>query len=124
MEVKLIVPDGTSISAIEAEYSDIYKDAEIDGEVEYWIGKSEDDEEIGEWLTRDEAIRFCGFCDVYLEGIDGAYTCIEGDGQWAMSMLSRKDFGLAVGDNDKAEYKRESKIYHEGFRAGKKRLDQ
>lgn len=122
MEVKLVVPEGTDISLIAAEYSDIYEDCTLDGETEYWIGQSSDEEHDGdEWMSREEAIEFCGFCDGVLEDVEDAFALIEGNGAWAQGLLSRKDFsGLDISEAERDELKRESKIYYRGYRKGKR----
>lgn len=123
MDVRIIVPTGTDISKIEAEYPDIYHDdTDCDGDDIYFVGSSS--EEIGndrdsenEWLTYDEAIECCGFVEGVIEEAD---ACIEGNGPWAMGMLQRTDFtGYAVSATDIEEYKRCSNIWHKAFERGK-----
>lgn len=126
MDVKIIVPTGTDISKIETEYPDIYQDdTDCDGDDIYFVGKSSDDEDNdrdseSEWLTYDEAVECSGF----VEGaIDGAITCIEGNGAWAMGMLQRTDFtGYAVSAADIDEYKRCSDIWHKAYERGKSQV--
>jgi len=88
MDVKIIVPTGSGVSKIEAEYPDIDLDAfDIDGDDEYFVGNSSDEEgndrdSDNEWLTYDEAVEVCGF----VEGaMPEAQTLMEGSGPWAMS---------------------------------------
>ena len=120
MECTLVVPHGTDISIIGQEYPDIRNDEMHEEGDRYFIGKPDDDpdEDCGEWLTYDEAIKFCGFCE-------GAVPCadavIDGNGEWAMSMLCRTDFsGYAGTVNDIAELKRRSDIWHEAFERAQK----
>jgi hypothetical protein len=122
MECTLVVPHGTDMSKFRQEYPDItLDDVDEDGDV-YFIGKpsdekDEDDEDLGEWLTYDEAIEFCGFSE---GAIPSADAVIDGNGEWAMGMLSRKDFsGLAIDDVAKAEHMRRSSLWHEAFDRGK-----
>ena len=105
MDVKIIVPTGSDISKIEAEYSDISLDAlDLDGDDEYFIGKSSDDEDNerdseNEWLTYDEAIEVCGF----VEGVmPGAETLMEGSGPWAMSEARKTAIYLASYERGKS----------------------
>ena len=123
MEVRIIVPAGTDMSVIEKEYPDIFMDEEdVEGEDTYFVGKSQeeydDDEEAeDEWLTRDEAIQCCGFVEGAIAGAD---TLLEGNGDWAQGMLSDKAFsGLAISDEQKAEYERVSGLWWEAHEKGR-----
>lgn len=123
MEVNLTVPAGTDISMIRDEYPDLYEDDNADdGYQEYWCGISSDeyeddeDDEDDEWLTHDQAVEFCGFCE---GAIPTAKAWIAGNGSWAQGMISQKDFsGLAVTDKDKAIYLAVSNIYWVAFERG------
>jgi len=123
MECILVVPHKTDISIIEREYPDLCNDEMHEEGDRYFIGKPSDeepdeaDEESGEWLTYDEAVEFCGFSE---GAIPDADAVIDGNGEWAMGMLTRTDFsGLATDDATKLEYKRRSDIWHEAFERGK-----
>jgi hypothetical protein len=94
MDVKIIVPTGSDISKIEAEYTDIYQDdTDADGSDIYFVGESSDAEDNerdseNEWMTYEEAVECCGF----IEGaILGAETLMEGSGGWAMSEARETD---------------------------------
>ena len=100
MEVKLCVPHGTDISAIEKAFGGIYLDEETEefGD-SYFIGRSNEEystdkeytPEDRRWMLYEEAVYFCGFCDGYLNDIDGMdnYGCmIEDNGQWAQGQIS------------------------------------
>lgn len=121
MEVSICVPNGTDISHLNAEYPDLYEDEGWDDHQRYYVGESsdEDDEEdsISEsFLTRDQAIELCGFVEGSTEGSN---CLLEGNGAWAQGMLSRKDFSsLAISDEQKREYERESSIYWSSFERG------
>ena len=122
MEVKLVVKHGTNISLIEREYPDIYLDDNTESEDCYFIGKSMEDTSLAdngqeiEWLTHQEAVECCGFCEGAVVGME---TVIEGNGGWAQGMISRKDFtGLAVDGNAKKEYSRTSRQYWKAHKRG------
>lgn len=118
------VPKGTDISVVQREYSDLWLDGDWDDQTQYFIGKSSEEDDpddpdgpISEsFLTRDEAIEFCGF----VEGaIPSAVTLIEGNGGWAQGMLSTKDFsGYASKKATKAEWKRESNLWWAAHKRG------
>jgi hypothetical protein len=119
MEVEICVDAGTNMAIVEKEYPDMYADGE-DGD-RYFVGKSSDETvEAGEseWLNYHEAVECCGF----VEGaIPGASVLIEGNGGWAQSMISRRDFsGLAVSKKEKASYKRTSNRFWKAFERGRK----
>ncbi len=101
MEVQLIVPKGTDLTLIRSQYPDLWEDEDYDDEVEsHWCGQSLDEcaEGADEWMTYDECVEFCGFCDGVMP--DGE-TCLEGSGPWAMSMMQRKDFsGIVNGEKE------------------------
>lgn len=99
MDVKIIVPTGSDISQIEAEYPDIYQDDTcVDGSDIYFVGEISDAEgndrdSEGEWMTYDEARECCGF----VEGsMPESETLIEGSGEWAMSETRKTDLYLAA----------------------------
>ena len=118
MECTLIVPHGTDISQLEREYPDLAND-ELDDEGDvYFIGKPNgEDEEVGEWLTYEETIEFCGFSEGLIEGADAV---IDGNGSWAMGMLQETDFSrFSISEEDKTERKRLSDIWHLAFERGK-----
>ncbi len=112
MEVQLLVPKGTDISRIQDYYPDIWEEEGYDDEFQsYWCGNSMQytDDDDAEWLTYDEAVAFCGFCE---ELIKNAKAWIEGNGPWAQGMISRRDFSdFATTDEAKAEWKKTSDIY-------------
>jgi hypothetical protein len=123
MECTLVVPHKTDISIIEREYPDICNDEIHEDGDRYFIGKPNEQEpdfvegESDEWLTYDEAIAFCGYCE---GSIDGADAVIDGNGEWAMSMLCRTDFtGYAGTTCDIAAMQRCSNIWNEAFERGK-----
>lgn len=104
MDVKIIVPTGSDISKIEAEFPDIYlDDIDNDGDDIYFVGESSDAAgnargSKNERLTYDEAIECCGF----IEGcMPEAETAMEGSGGWAMSKA------------------RDTDLYREAFERGK-----
>lgn len=105
MDVKILVPTGTDISKIEAEYPDIYQDdADCDGYDIYFVGKSSDDEDNdrdseNEWMTWDESLACCGF----VEGVSPrSETAMEGSGEWAMAKARKTDIYKAAFDRGKA----------------------
>lgn len=122
VEVALYVPKGTDLSVVLAEYPDLWADEspyEEDETLEYWIGSSVDDSDDGdEWLTYDDAVEFCGFCE---GAIEDAETMIEGNGGWAQSMLRKKDFGNypTVSDATLRDWKNDSDRYWVAFERGK-----
>jgi len=94
MDVKIIVPTGSDISKIEAEYPNIYQDdTDADGSDVYFVGESSDAEDNereseNEWMTYVEAIECCGF----VEGVfPSSETLMEGSGGWAMSEARKTD---------------------------------
>ena len=94
MDVKIIVPTGSDISKIEAEYPDIFQDdSNADGYDIYFLGKSSDDnvnerDSENEWMTWDESLACCGF----VEGVfPGSETAMEGSGGWAMAEARKTD---------------------------------
>ncbi len=115
MEGKIVVKHGTDVSAIELAYPDIYLDDDTEGEDCYFVGKSMDDPQLDdeneevEWLTYEDAVKCCGFCDGAVEDCE---TTIEGNGAWAQGMLRRRDFsGLAVDAKARRAYKTISNLY-------------
>ena len=117
MEVSLVVPNGTDIGILLAEYSDIVLDYEYEGEgADYFIGQDEPMEEGDEWLTHDEAIEFCGFAE---GAIPGASTMISGNGLWAQGLLSQRDFSSQNWEPEYlAERERHSAIWWEAHERG------
>lgn len=114
MEVNLTVPSGTNISVIENKYSDIWEDQNYDSATQsYWIGKPDED---GGWMTYNECVEFCGFAE---GNVKEASCTIDGNGEWAQGMISRKDFsGLAIPASDKAKLKRTSNRYWAAHKRG------
>ena len=120
MEVQLVVRKGTDLSAILAQYPDLWNDDDYDEEFEsYWCGISLDEcaSNQDEWMTYDECIEFCGFAE---GAIPEADTCLEGTGQWAMSMMRRRDFSRIVGGE--AEWRDTSNRYWEAFERGRQAI--
>ena len=120
MEVMICVPTKSDMSAVEREYPDIEQDFGYDDHERYFVGRASDDQPEGsrrEWLTYNQAVACCGF----VEGaIPGAETLIEGNGAWAQSMISRRDFsGLAISDQAKRAYQRTSSLFWRHYRRGK-----
>ena len=116
MEVRLCVKMYTDISLIEAEYGGLgepYSRNDEENLVDYYLGcddedDDEDDDE-GEWLTYDQTVGFCGFCD---GAIPDSIPWIMGNGEWAQSMIARRDFSsCAMTINDKSERLRISEVY-------------
>lgn len=118
MQCVLLVPEGTDVAAIQAEYPDMDLVETVAGEDYYLIGRpDEDGEESGPWLTYEEAVEFCGFCEGAVPGADAA---IEGNGPWAQDMLRRRDFsGYAISVHDLAERMRCSNLWHAAFERGR-----
>ncbi|WP_417744770.1 hypothetical protein [Rosistilla oblonga] len=115
MEVDLYVPKGADLSLIRDCYPDLYEedfDDPDDDELQCWIGQpmeQDDSDEEGEWLTRDDAIDFCGFCE---GAINGATAILEGNGGWAQDMIRCRDFSnLAITNEEKRRYKANSDRY-------------
>ena len=119
MEASVYVPRGTDISVIEKEYPDLSEDEGWGDEVQaYFIGEDEPDEDYeDEWMTHEECIDFCGFCEGAIKGAD---TMIANNGPWAMGMIRRKDFNsLVITDAEKAGYKATSDRYWAAFERGR-----
>lgn len=123
MEVDLYVPIGTDLTVIRSQYPDLCEDEsphESDEFLQCWIGSADEDCEDGEdpWLTYDEAVDFCGFCE---GAIPDALTMVEGNGGWAQSMLRRRDFSDYTGAHalDRERWKRNSDRYWAAFEMGK-----
>lgn len=113
MQVQLNVKKGSAMAAIHKTYSDL----DWDDEYETWfIGDSSDEKRDYEWMTYNEAVEFCGFC----EGANPtASVMIEGNGGWAQSMISRRDFsGLAISEAEKRSYKRTSNRFWRAYKRG------
>lgn len=117
MEVTICIPNETDlrlIKAMKAEYSDVYEDEGWTDHRRFYEGQSSDDdsgdeEDGGVFLTEDEAIACCGFCEGLIPGCN---TLIEGNGAWAQSQLGRLDFShLVVSELEKAERLRCSHIW-------------
>lgn len=124
MEVGLCVELYTDISRIEAQYGELsepHSRNDSKNLIDYYLGneKEDDDEdegEGGEWLTYDEAVGFCGFCH---GAIPDSIPWIIGNGEWAQSMIGRRDFsGSAMTIDDIAERLRVSEIYWDYRRKG------
>ncbi len=120
MEVSLTVPMGTDVSIIRERYPDLWVEESSEGDEtqEFWIGQSmaEDESNGYEWMSHDECIRFCGFCE---GAIPEAYTLLEGNGAWAQGMMKRRDFrGLALTDAELEEWKAGSDLYWSAFEEG------
>ena len=119
MEVGLCVKLYTDISQIEAQYGELSEPhLRNDSEelVDYYFGDEEEEAEDGEWLTYDEAVGFCGFCD---GAIPDSIPWIMGNGEWAQSLIGRRDFsGYAMTIDEKAERLRVSEIYWDYRRKG------
>lgn len=85
-----------------------------DGYFEYFFGYTQDN--VGEYgccdedpLPYDEAVRCCGV--LQREGIES--YAIEGNGEWAMSMIQTTDFSrYAVDDATKKEWARTAAIFY------------
>lgn len=124
MEVNLIVPKGTDVSVILAEYPDLYEDEWYGDDLQsYWNGHSidEDESEDFEWMTYDDCVSFCGFCE---GAIESARTCLGGNGGWAQSMIRCRDFSTyAVSEADKREWKDTSDRYWTAHAKGKAAAD-
>ena len=120
MEVRLCVKLYTDISQIEAQYGELSEPHlrnDSEGSVDYYLGYEEaDDDDSGEWLTYDEAVGFCGFCD---GAIPDSIPWIMGNGEWAQSLIGRRDFsGYAMSIDEKTEWSRVSEIYWNYRRKG------
>lgn len=122
MEVRLCVKLYTDISQIEAQFGELSEPhLRNDSEelVDYYLGdekEESEDGENGEWLTYDEAVGFCGFCD---GAIPDSIPWIIGNGEWAQSLIGRRDFSsYAMTIDEKAEWVRVSEIYWEYRRKG------
>ena len=125
MEVRLCVKSETDVSLVEAEFGELsepYSRNDEEDSVDYYLGAEEEDEEGVEWLTHDDAVRFCGFCDgAILESM----PWIMGNGDWAQNLIGCRDFsGYAMAPADKVERLRVSEIYWEGRHSGVKALAQ
>lgn len=120
MEVDLYVPIGTDLTVIRSHYPGLCEDEsphKDDDALQCWIGSS-DSEEDGEWLTYDEAVEFCGFCE---GAIPDASTMIEGNGGWSQSMIRRRDFSdMAVPHSTKALWKKDSDRYWAAHERGRR----
>lgn len=116
----LCIPIGTKIDIVEKEYPDIWKSECEEDHDRYWIGHSdEEDEESFVWLSYDEAVEFCGFCE---GAIEEAETLIDGNGPWAQGMISRRGFdGYAMSDTEKSSRLAISKIYWDAHKRGASR---
>lgn len=114
MEVEIIIPDGSKIDVVEKEYQDI----EQDDVYRYFVGRSSDEQDCCEWLDYNEAVALCGFV---AGAIPDSETLIEGNGPWAQSMISRKDFSsMAASDSTKLAWKKTSNLFWKHFRRGRK----
>lgn len=120
MEVQIFLPKNATIEIIEREYPDIYEDGDNQHhDLSYFVGKSMDDPEGRRFLTYSQAVECVGFCE---GAIPGAETMIEGNGDWAMGMIRRKDFsGLAVSPQQKSACKRTSNLYWKSFKCGQRK---
>ena len=118
MEVALYVPKDTDLSVVLAEYPDLCdEEPEEDEILEYWIGSSEECDDGDEWLTHDDAVEFCGFCE---GAIPDAETMIGGNGGWAQSMMRQRDFSrYAVRDEQKQIWTATSDRYWAAHERGK-----
>ena len=122
MQVRLCVKLYTDISLVEAQYGELsephLRNNEDDEDLaDYYFGYEEEDPEDGEWLTHDEAVGFCGFCD---GAIPDSTPWIMGNGEWAQSIIGRRDFSTyAMSIDDKAERLRVSEIYWDYRQKGK-----
>lgn len=126
MEVRLCVKSGTDVSLVEAEFGELsgpYPWDDEEGLVDYYLGnEDEEDEESSEWLTHDDAVRFCGFCD---GAIPESIPWIMGNGDWAQNLIGCRDFSrYAMAPEDKVERLRVSEIYWEGRNSGVEALAQ
>lgn len=117
MEVQIFVPEKTNIGILEKEYPDIYDDGdEKHDDLSYFVGKSMDEQEGRDFLTYQQAVECCGFTE---GAIPGTECVIEGNGDWAMGMIRRKDFsGLAVSQQQKSAWKRRSNTYWRAHKHG------
>ena len=118
MEVRICVRLYTDISLIEAQYGELSEPhLRNDGEdsVDYYLGDEEGDDD-HKWLTHDDAVRFCGFCD---GAIPESSPWIMGNGEWAQSLIGLRDFSsYAMTIDEKTERLRISKIYWDYRRKG------
>lgn len=115
MEVRICVKLYTDISQIEAQYGELSEPHLGNDEVGYYLGHEDGDGD-DEWLTYDDAVGFCGFCD---GAIPDSTSCIMGNGEWAQSLIGRKDFSsCAMTIEDKSERLRVSEIYWDYHRKG------
>lgn len=116
MEVQLVVPKGTGLALVQSQYPGLVEDENADDEIEsHWCGRSMDEcaSDGDDWMTYDECVEFCGFVEAVLPE---AQTCLEGTGDWAMSMMRRKDFGGIV--NGEKEWRETSDRYWAAYKRG------
>lgn len=117
MEVRLCVKNKTDISLVEAKFgklSEAFLRNDEDDLVDYYLG--DEDEDDSEWLTYEDAARFCGFCH---GAIPESVPWIMDNGDWAQSLIGVCDFSrYAMAPEDKAERLKISEIYWEGRRIG------
>ena len=119
MEVRLCVKLYTDISQIEDQFGELSEPhLRNDGEdfVDYYLGDDYEDADEDKWLTYDESIGFCGFCD---GAIPDSIPWIMGNGEWAQSLIGCKDFSsYAMSIDEKAERLRVSEVYWDYHRRG------
>ena len=121
MEVRLCVKRDTDISQIEDEFGELSEpQARNDDDedlVDYYLGDDyENDDDDSKWITYDEAIGFCGFCD---GAIPDSTPWIMGNGEWAQSLIGCKDFSrFSWTIEEKTERLRISEVYWDYHRKG------
>ena len=111
MEVKLIVRAGTGLGKVQERYPDIEFDESDEKYEVYWCGRplSDSEDPAEEFMTYDECVIFCGYCEGYFEK---AECWIGENGSWAMSMIRRQDFSsLAMTLQDRQLHEATSKRY-------------
>lgn len=107
MTVQFVCPEGSDLTRLQKEYSDLYHDDTYDGHESWWIGKcgdeywdserdiynygedgpydlSKDRDYKKEWMTWEGSAEFCGFAETLIADSD---TMIEGNGGWAQNEL-------------------------------------